>query len=419
MLNNVVSLEGGLGNIKGLGCVGISAGFRRNPQRKDLALIVAKEPCVTAGVFTQNIFCAAPVILSKKHLMQADGKIKAIVINSGNANASTGEPGMQTAVETTKITAKQLGCLPEQVLVASTGVIGAPLSADVFADGIPRAISELGSFDGLAQDAGLSAAEAIMTTDTHPKQAAQKFTLVQNDGSEYKYIIGGMVKGSGMIQPNMATMLGVVATDAPLTKAAANIALKAAVDVTLNKVTVDSDTSTNDCVFFVSTGAGGGETIDVGDMALDGIIQALTMVCENLARQIAFDGEGATRLITVNVVGAASETDADMAARAVANSPLVKTAIAGHDANWGRIAMAIGKSGASFKQENVSISIMDMPVCEKGLPIPFDEDEALRRFDEQTEIVINIDLGAGSASTTIWSCDLTHGYISINGDYRS
>jgi glutamate N-acetyltransferase/amino-acid N-acetyltransferase len=422
--HEITFIEGGLGNILGIKCAGVSAGFRRNPERKDLALIVADKPTVTAGVFTKNLFCAAPVTLSRQHLASAATRIRAIVLNSGNANASTGEPGMKTAIRTTEIVAKHLDCALDEVLVASTGVIGVPLKEDPFENGIALAIRALDGVDGSAGDEealafGLSAAEAIMTTDTHPKQAAVTFTLAQNDGSTIDYKVGGMVKGSGMIQPDMATMLGVLATDAPLTQAAADLALRKAVNATLNKVTVDSDTSTNDSGFFMASGAAGGETIEAEGSAFAAVTAALIALGEDLARQIAYDGEGATRLVTVQVAGAKNTADADLAARAVANSPLVKTAIAGHDANWGRIAMAIGKSGASFEQENVSISIMGMSVCEDGLPVPFDEEEALRRFEQESEIVINIYLGAGSAQTTVWSCDLTHGYISINGDYRS
>jgi glutamate N-acetyltransferase/amino-acid N-acetyltransferase len=419
--DEITFIKGGLGNILGIKCAGVSAGFRRNPERKDLALIVADDSVVTAGVFTKNLFCAAPVALSRQYLASGAGRVRAIVLNSGNANASTGEPGMKTAIRATEIAAEHLGCATYEVLVASTGVIGVPLEDNPFEIGIPLALHELGGGgeDEESLASGLSAAEAIMTTDTHPKQAAVTFALKQSDGSTIDYKIGGMVKGSGMIQPNMATMLGVLATDAPLTRAAADLALRKAVDATLNKVTVDSDTSTNDSVFFMASGAVGGETIEADGPAFATVVKALIALGEDLARQIAYDGEGATRLVTVQVAGAKSATDADLAARAVANSPLVKTAIAGHDANWGRIAMAIGKSGASFEQESVSISIMGMAVCKKGLPVPFDEQEALRRFEQENEIVINIDLGAGSAQTTVWSCDLTHGYISINGDYRS
>jgi glutamate N-acetyltransferase/amino-acid N-acetyltransferase len=426
---NATFVAGGLGAVKGIRCAGVSAGFRKNPERKDLALIVTEKPAVATGVFTQNVFCAAPVTVSRRHISMAkmedvdepgaDRGARALVLNSGNANASTGEPGLQTAIRTAHIAAEHLGCEPHQILVASTGVIGVPLAEDGFVIGIPLALAELGAADGSAFAAGLAAAQAIMTTDTYPKQAAVRFTATQSDGSEVTYTVGGMIKGSGMIQPNMATLLGVLATDARLTQEALDLALKQAVARTLNKVTVDSDTSTNDSVFLLATGATPGKTINPVCPLFEPFVTALTVLLEDLARQIAYDGEGATRLVTVNLTGAADEAQADLAGRAVANSPLVKTAIAGHDANWGRIAMAIGKSGASFRQEDVSIAIMGIPVCERGLPVPFDEDDALKRFEDNPEVVIDIDLGAGEAGTRLWTCDFTHGYISINGDYRS
>ena len=222
-----------------------------------------------------------------------------------------------------------------------------------------------------------------------------------------------------MIAPDMATMLAVIATDAALTQEAASCALREAADVSFNKVTVDSDTSTNDSAFLLATGATPGKTINATCPVYPLFLAALTEVCEDLARQIARDGEGATKLVTIELTGAADDVDADCAARAVADSPLVKTAIAGHDANWGRIAMAIGKSGADFEQEDVDISIMGLLVCQGGLPVPFDEEEALRCFEEYDEIVIQIDLKAGEAATRLWTCDFTHEYISINANYRS
>lgn len=429
VVDGITFIEGGLGAVKGLRCAGVPAGFRRNPQRKDLALIVSVKPAVATGVFTQNIFCAAPVSISRTHLtrcaatdsaspLEDGGGARAVIINSGNANAATGEPGIETAIQTAQLLAEHLGCEPHQILVASTGVIGNRLSIEPFKTGIPKAIAALGADDGSDLPSGLAAAEAIMTTDTVAKQAAVRFTVTQSDGVQVTYTMAGMVKGSGMIQPNMATLLGVFAIDAMVTQEAMDLALKQAMDSSFNKVTVDSDTSTNDSIFFLATGGVVGKTFNTSCPAWPIFSAALRLLCEELARQIAYDGEGATRLVTVNVTGAASEQDADLAARAVANSPLVKTAIAGHDANWGRVAMAIGKSGASFCQENVSISIMGIPVCKNGLTVGFDEAEALRRF-EQPEINIDIDLGAGLGAARIWTCDLTHDYISINGDYRT
>jgi glutamate N-acetyltransferase/amino-acid N-acetyltransferase len=429
VVGNATFIEGGLGAVRGLRCAGVSAGFRRNPERRDLALVVAENAAVATGVFTQNVFCAAPVVVSRQHLAQAaikdvdkpgpDAGVRAIVLNSGNANAATGEVGIQTAVRTAQITAKHLGCKPHQVLVASTGVIGVPLVEDPFVTGIPLALAELGACDGMAHASGLAAASAIMTTDTHPKQAAVTFTAMQSDGVEVSYTIGGMVKGSGMIQPDMATLLGVLATDAQLTQEAANRALKQAMDASFNNVTIDSDTSTNDSVYLLATGATAGRTINPDCPLFAPFVSALTTICEDIDRQIAADGEGATKLVTVNVTGAVDDAQATMAGRAIANSPLVKTAIAGHDANWGRIAMAAGKSGAAFRQQDVGITVMGLPVCRQGLPVSFDEDEALRRFADYAEIIIDVNLGAGEGRARLWTCDLTHEYVTINGDYRT
>jgi glutamate N-acetyltransferase/amino-acid N-acetyltransferase len=258
-----------------------------------------------------------------------------------------------------------------------------------------------------------------MTTDTVPKQAATSFTAVQSDGVEVTYRVGGMCKGSGMIQPDMATMLAVLATDAAVSSEALDEALRAAVATSFNRVTVDSDTSTNDSVFLLATAAQPGRRLSCDCPVYPLFVEALRQVCESLARQIARDGEGATKLVTVQVNGAKTAVDADVAARSVANSPLVKTAIAGHDANWGRIAMALGKSGADFAPEEVQIALMGLEVCCGGLPVAFDEEEARARFAVLDEIVIEITLGPSGESARIWTCDLTQEYISINADYRT
>ncbi len=409
--------NGGVTSASGFSAAGIHAGFRKNPERLDFAMLVADEPASAAGMFTTNRFCAAPVQVSRKLLggrKQGYGTARAVLINSGNANAATGEPGVQLVHQTCEIASQVLGCEPAQVLVASTGVIGQQLGVECFETGIPQAVEEL------SREGGAAAARAIMTTDTHPKEYAVSYESSAEGYVGCHFTVGGMCKGSGMIMPNMATMIAVITTDAPVAPKTLHELLSSCVNVTFNKVTVDSDTSTNDtCLLFASGAAAeGAPTIEPGTDAYEELRYALHEVCESLARGIAADGEGASRLVTVNVTGAANDTDADTAARAVANSPLVKTAIAGHDCNWGRIAMALGKCGVAFDQQNVSIDIMDIPVCRAGLTVPFDEDEALRRF-EAPEIVISADLGAGEASTTVWTCDLTHEYVSINGDYRT
>ena len=407
--------DGGVTSAAGFVAEGVHAGFRAHPDRLDMAMVVAEQPVPAAGVFTTNRFCAAPVTVSREHLGgQGYGLARALVVNSGNANAATGEQGLGVARETCEIASQVLGCEVEQVLVASTGVIGQQLDIAPFERGIPQAC------DALSRAGGARAARAIMTTDTHPKEYAVAYESRDLTYAGCTFTVGGMVKGSGMIMPNMATMICCITTDAPVAPKTLHTLLADVVSDTFNKVTVDSDTSTNDtCVLFASGAAAMGAPLIADDTdAYEELARALHIVCEALARGIAADGEGATKLVTVNVMGAASDEDADIAARAVANSPLVKTAIAGHDCNWGRVAGALGKSGATFDQRNVSIDIMDIPVCRAGLAVPFDEDEALRRF-EAPEIIISADLGAGDGSATIWTCDLTHDYVRINGDYRS
>ena len=403
--------EGGVCAAKGISAAGVVAGLRKEPGRRDLALVAADETCVAAGVFTQNRFCAAPVQVSRQHL--TDGHARAVVLNSGNANASTGEPGIRTAVGTAQIVADALGCAPTDVLVASTGVIGMQLGLEKFETGVPAAAAQLAH----SPEAAHAAARAVMTTDTVPKEASVEGVVHTGDGPVTIHV-GGFCKGSGMIQPNMATMLCVLATDAPLSSDAAHAALFAAAKNTFNKVTVDSDTSTNDTCLLLATGAAGGPEIGQDSPAFVTVSAAVREVCEQLARKIAADGEGATKLVTVDVVGAATEQDADTVARSIANSPLVKTAICGHDANWGRVAAAAGKCGVEFDQYQVDIDFLGVPVLRAGLPLPMDEEDMLRRF-ELPEVTIVVNLGVGEASTRVWTCDLTHDYITINGDYRT
>ena len=402
--------KGGMCAPLGIRAAGISAGFR-TPARRDLALIAADGTCVAAATFTQNRFCAAPVQVSRKHV--ANGRARAVILNSGNANAATGTDGLAVAEQIARVVAANLGCDADDVLVASTGVIGVPLAMDHFLTGVPEAVVSLERSAAAAHHA----ARAIMTTDTHSKQASYGGSLAEWGGAEH-VAVGGMVKGSGMIQPNMATMLAVIATDMPLTAEAASKALRAAVNRSFNKVTVDSDTSTNDSCFLLATGAAGGETIDVDSPAYPAAAAAILATCQDLARQIAADGEGATKLVTVDVLGAATPEDADTVARSIANSPLVKTAIYGHDANWGRVAAAAGKCGVAFDQENVDIDLLGVPVLRGGLPLPMDEDDMLTRF-ESPELAIAISLGEGTCSARVWTCDLTHDYVTINGDYRT
>lgn len=407
--------SGGVTTPKGFRANGVHAGFKKKADTCDLALIIGDESYPTAGVFTKNVFCAAPITVSREHLGTSRGYCRAVVINAGNANAATGNRGLETARQTARIAAECIGCKPDEVLVASTGVIGVPLETTLFDGAMERLIGDAGI------DGGRKAALSIMTTDTRPKEYAVSFVSADPQYGGIEFTVGGMAKGSGMIMPDMATMIAVLTTDVPLGSELLHKALVEAVKVSFNKVTVDSDTSTNDCCFIMASGKACRSDLrgfSEESPVYREFLFALKRVCKVLAREIAVDGEGATRLITVQVTGAADETDADKAARAVANSPLVKTAVFGHDANWGRIAMALGKSGAHFNQENVTIVFAGLTVCENGLAVPFDEEEALRRF-ESPEIAIDVDLGAGAAETTIWTCDYSHDYITINGDYRS
>lgn len=404
--------EGGACAAAGMRAAGISAGFRKNPERKDMALVVADKTSVCAATFTQNRFCAAPVQVSRARA--ASGHARAVVLNSGNANAATGEPGLRCAEKACALVAQALGCDEQDVLVASTGVIGVQLPFEPYVTGVPAIVDALAATPAAAHDAAC----AVMTTDTHSKEAAFAGPAPQADGSSVTVHVGGFVKGSGMIQPNMATMLCVLSTDAPLTPEAAHAALLSAVRQTFNKVTVDSDTSTNDTCILFATGAAGGEDIDEASPAFPAVAAAIKGVCTNLARQIAADGEGSTKLVTVDVLGTATQADAEKVAFAIANSPLVKTAIFGHDANWGRVAAAAGKCGVPFSQEDVDIDFMGVPVLRAGLPVPMDEEDMLRRF-EQPEIDIAISLGAGEAHSRVWTCDLTHDYVKINGEYRT
>ena len=401
---------GGVTSASGFEACGVHAGFRKNPGRKDLALVYCESGAQTVGMFTQNKFCAAPVYFDKEQLGRDGCKtIKAIAINSGNANAATGELGLEAAREAANIVADALSIKQEDILIASTGVIGVPLPIEPFKRGVPVAVRNL-SVDG-----GRDAAQAIMTTDTVKKEIAIEIEGDLGLGGSFR--IGGMVKGSGMIQPNMATMIAVITTDVPLSKAAQKASLRDAVNKSFNCVTVDSDTSTNDTVIFMSSGDSE-KVLDVYDSEYKTFCKCLDYVCIELAKKIAADGEGATKMVQVSVEGALSNDEARDAAREVANSPLVKTAIAGHDANWGRVAAALGKSTAQFDQRDVDIDFIGMPVLRSGLPTGFDEDEALKRF-KQKQIDIDIKLGNGEGKAVVWTCDLTHDYVSINADYRS
>ena len=366
-------ISGGITAVPGIRASGVHGGLKSDNQR-DVALIVADSPAVAAGVFTRNRVCAATVLLSREHL--EDQIAQAIVVNSGNANACTGEPGLNNARKMAALVGEQLDIEPQNVLVSSTGVIGVQLPMDVITKGIERAA------DTLREDGGHDAAQAIMTTDTVPKEIAVEIEV----GGE-KVKIGGMTKGSGMIAPNMATMLAFLAADVNIAAAPLQEALRKSVNKSFNRVTVDTDRSTNDTVQILATGsARNSEITEASGDDFDAFYTALEFVCIELAKKIARDGEGATKMIEVVVKNAKSEAEAELAARATAESPLVKTAVFGKDANWGRIMMAVGKSEAQFDPYQVNVWLGNYQLVKAGMDSGFDEEKATQLFSEDTVV---------------------------------
>ena len=395
--------NGSVTSAAGFYAAGIFANIKK--KRKDLALIYSKLPCNAAGTFTLNKVKAAPLVLSKQ--MIADGnKIKAVLVNSGNANACTGEPGYEDALITQKYCAEKLDVKQSQVLLSSTGVIGQRLPVDKMLSGIESIIPQL------SENGGLDAAEAIMTTDTKRKNYAVSVEL------EYtSVIIGGICKGSGMIMPNMATMLGFITTDAFIEQDLLQTILSEVVNVTFNKISVDGETSTNDMVVILANGASGIK-VEKDTADVEKFKAGLKAVCTEMAKSIASDGEGATKLITINITGADTQIDADLAGKCIANSPLVKTAVYGRDANWGRIMSSVGMSGAEINPDKISISFNEVPILLPGFNIVVDEEKATEVLSK-SEVAINVNLNGGSFKSTWWSCDFTENYIKINADYRS
>jgi len=390
---------------QGFTAAGIHCGIKK--AKKDLALIYCEAPAAAAAVFTTNKVPAAPVLVDKLQL-QASSYIQAILVNSGNANACTGQRGLNDAWAIVHATAGTLALDPELVLIASTGVIGQYLPTEKILAGIPAAASSLCAAGHEA------AAEAIMTTDTFIKELAVKTHVAGT-----QVTIGGMAKGSGMIAPNMATMLGFVSTDAHISPSLLQFSLKHAVNRSFNRISVDGDTSTNDTVVILANGmAGHKELQTVYDEGYLAFSEALEYLLLRLAKMIVMDGEGATKFVEIRVEGAVTEDVALKAARSVANSTLVKTAIHGEDANWGRILAALGNSGIDFNPDDVEIYFDDIPILQKRYSIGFSEEEA-KRVLRKTEIEITIDLNQGSASASFWTCDLSKDYVAINANYRS
>jgi glutamate N-acetyltransferase/amino-acid N-acetyltransferase len=371
----------------------------------DLALLVGDWGCAAAAVFTTSRAQAAPVLVSRQHL--ASGQARAVVVNAGCANAGTGEAGLEDAREMALVASRALGCRPCEVLVASTGVIGVRLPMDKVRPGIEGAASRL------SRDAGAAAARAILTTDTRPKETVVEFPL---NGATAR--IGAMAKGSGMIAPNMATMLAFFTTDAALDPRLLDRALREAVGESLNRITVDGDTSTNDMAAVLASGALPVRAILEQGRDYDAFRWALTEAARQIAALIIRDGEGATRVAEVRVEGARLESEADRIARTVADSPLVKTALYGGDPNWGRVLAAVGRSGVAFEIGKVDLFLGDVWVAEGGHARNYDE-AAARAALREDPIRIRVRLGEGRASGWIWTCDLSHGYVDINAHYRS
>jgi glutamate N-acetyltransferase / amino-acid N-acetyltransferase len=374
-------------------------------QRDDLAVLYSDRPCDAAGVFTTNKVKSATIVIDQLHLRQ--NRVQAVVINSGNANACTGAQGYKDALLMAKLTADRLDLDPPQVVVSSTGVIGRFLPMDAVKKGIAEACA------GIDVEGGNAAARAIMTTDTVPKEA---FAEVEVGGVAVR--VGGMCKGSGMIHPNMATMLAYVTTDAAVEPGFLAAIVRRVADNSFNQVTVDGDSSTNDTFLILANGAAGNPPIRLETAEAEQLEAALLTVARDLARQIARDGEGATRLITVSVSGGANFEEARLAARSVASSSLVKAAVHGGDPNWGRIVCALGYSGADLAIDRLDLSIAGLTVFTRGAGQPVDL-EAVRAAFEQPEIMIHAELGLGDATAEAWGCDLSEEYVRINADYTT
>jgi len=396
-------IKDGITAPKGFRSAGIHCGIKKS--RKDLALIVSDLPATAAAVFTLNKVQAAPVLICKKHLSESE-TFKAIIINSGNANACTGERGYQDAVTMANETAKVLGVSPKEIFVSSTGVIGEPLPIVKIINGIHQITKQADESEYM------SAAEAIMTTDTFVKSTALTFFI---DGKSVS--IGGIAKGSGMIHPNMATMLAFVTTDAAIEKNVFQGLLKNVTDKTFNRIVVDGDTSTNDMVIALANGASG-VSIEPKKDSYKIFEVHLYEVLKKLSIDIVVDGEGATKLIEITVEGALSDKDATKAARTIALSPLVKTAIHGEDANWGRIIAAVGYSGIDFDPDKFEIIINNTPILKQNYFVTLPIEEANKTLKPRN-INLKIKLNMGSGTSTVWTCDFSEEYVKINGSYRT
>ena len=408
-------ITGGVTAPKGFKAAGLHCGIKDNfttpqPEKKDLAMILSEVPCAAAGTYTSNVVKADPVILTKEHL--ADHKAQGILFDSGNANACAPK-GMENAQRMAQAAAAATGLQPQDFAVCSTGIIGVELNIDAIEKGVPALAASLAD----TPEASSDAAHAILTTDLKVKEIA---VTVELGGKTVT--LGAIAKGSGMIHPNMGTMLCGVTTDCAIDGQVLQTMLREVVSKTFNRITVDGDTSTNDTCVVLANGLAGNPTITGPGPDYDTFCAALRHVCEYEAKMIASDGEGAGRLITCTVQGAESEEQAELMAKAVVRSPLVKCAVFGTDANWGRVLCAVGYSGAAFDPKDVEVKFLSQAgqllVCSGGQGVPFDEDVA-KTVLSQDEVVILVTLTAGTASCSCWGCDLTYDYVKINGDYRS
>ena len=396
-------ISGGITAPAGFRAAGVACGIKASGL--DLALLVSEPPARSAGVFTTNLAAAAPVLVTRDHLRRSDATTAAVVVNSGCANACTGAQGLADARDMAVATAERVGCPDEQVLVSSTGVIGAHLDRVKVRRGIEAAV------EALSPDGHAAAAEAIMTTDPWPKDAA-----VRAETPAGRFHVGGMAKGAGMIEPNMATMLAFLTTDAAVEPARLQRALREAAETTFNAITVDGESSTNDMVLLLANGGSGAE---IDDAALPAFVEALHAVCRELALAIVKGGEGATKLVACRVTGARTAAEARQAARAVANSPLVKTAVHGGDPNWGRIVAVAGRAGVGFDLARARVAVGGVELF--GDERIFDDREPQAADHLRTsEVELSIDLGTGGDGVaTVWTCDFSAEYIRINADYRT
>jgi len=395
--------KGTVTSTPGFKAAGIFCGIKK--KKKDLALIYSEEPCTAAGTFTLNKVKAAPLLISR-YIINEGKKIRAVLVNSGNANACTGDQGYNDALESQKLAAEKLNLKPDEILISSTGVIGKKLPMEKLKFGINKIVNHL------SECGGIDAAEAILTTDTRIKSFAIKIKLGSGG-----ITIGGICKGSGMIAPNMATMLGFITTDAIIETSLLQKLLSEAVGESFNKISVDGECSTNDMVIAMANGR---SNIAILENTIDCQLfkDGLNTLCLEMAKSIVADGEGATKLVKISVKNAKSKLDADLVGKSIANSSLVKTAIYGQDANWGRILSAAGQSGADIIPEKVSIHFDKLPVLLPNYNLALDEESALKIL-MRPEFEINVDLGIGTEETTWWTCDLTEQYVKINSDYRT